>query len=274
MYKNPYFKIALFCIFWLGILHGLTASADDCLNDLKTRVQGKEDCLAIHTFIDHPEIKPTTLLVFIHGDQSDRGPVTGMIRLAKNIEVPAGIVKVALLRPDYFDNEGNESSGTNYGRKDSYTSGNISEVTAAIQALQRYYGATETVIVGHSGGAAYAGVMIGRTPGIANAALLLSCPCDIRSWRANNHNSYWSSLSPSDFYENVPLSTRVVAITGEFDDNTSEYLAKDYIASLVSRGIYAKFYRAPHASHNDTIDTQVVLEPLRTLLNPNVNIGQ
>ena len=269
MNKLFYVRNILFALFLNLIFLGFNASADECLNDMQTRVKGKENCLVIHTFIKQSDAKPTSLVIFIHGDQSDGGPVSGMIKLAQDIDVPAGVVKVAILRPGYFDKAGNASTGSHFGRRDSYTPGNLDEVTSVIQALQRYYSIHYTVIVGHSGGAAYAGVMIGRTPGIANGALLLYCPCDIRRWRASNNASPWSSLSPSAFVETVPTHVKVVAITGDYDNNTRDYLAQEYIDSLVKKGVSAQFRRAEGARHNDTILTGVISEPLRTLLAPN-----
>jgi len=242
------------------------ASADECLNDMKTRVKGKENCLAIHTFLTVSEVKPSTLVIFIHGDQSDGGPVSGMIKLAEDVDVPAGVIKIALLRPGYFDKSGNTSSGTSWRRKDSYTPTNLDEVTSAVQSLQSHYQISKTVLVGHSGGAAYAGVMIGRSPGVANAALLLSCPCDIRRWRAFKKDAPWSSLSPSSFAETVPTTMKVITITEEYDDNTREYLAQDYIETLAKRGVSAEFRRAVGAGHNDIVRVDVIDEALRILL--------
>ena len=269
MNKKLSFRSFSCTLFLTLILQGGEAVADECLNDMKTRVKGKENCLAIHTIPSLSQVKPSTIVIFIHGDQSDGGPVSGMIKLAQDIDVPADVVKVALLRPGYFDKAGNTSTGTNFGRKDSYTSANVDEVTAVIQALQRHYQISQTVLVGHSGGAAYTGVMIGRTLGVASAALLLSCPCDIRRWRAFKKDAPWASLSPSAFVETVPTNMKVIAITGQYDDNTKEYLAQDYIDTLVKRGAAAKFRRAVGAGHNDILNAEVIAEAMKILLNPN-----
>jgi len=269
MNKKIYVRSILCALFLTLMFHGFKVSADECLNDMLTRVKGKENCLAIHTYIAQSEIKPSSLVIFIHGDQSDGGPVSSMIKLAQDIDVPAGVVKIALLRPGYFDKAGNTSTGTNFRRRDSYTPANLDEVTSVIQSLQRYYGSGHTVIVGHSGGAAYAGVMIGRTPGIANSALLLSCPCDIHRWRTSNQSTPWSSLSPISFAETVPTNMRVIAITGEYDINTREFLAEAYIDALAKGGVSAQFRRAVGAGHNETVSVEVVAQPLRALLSSN-----
>jgi predicted esterase len=209
------------------------------------------------------------LVIFIHGDQSDMKAVTSMPRLANDIKLPANVIKVFILRPGYFDAQGNESTGNNSGRRDSYTSNNVDEVTAAIQSLQRYYGVKNTVLVGHSGGAAYSGVMIGRTPGIASGALLLSCPCDISSWRSDHQARPWGSLSPINFYKTIPLNAKVIAITGDSDNNTREYLSKEYIAALSERGVNAQYITAHNTAHNDIVNVELVTDPIKALLNAN-----
>jgi hypothetical protein len=39
------------------------------------------------------------------------------------------------------------------------------------------------VVVGHSGGAAISANMLGRHPALLDAALVVSCPCDVEKWR-------------------------------------------------------------------------------------------
>jgi pimeloyl-ACP methyl ester carboxylesterase len=39
------------------------------------------------------------------------------------------------------------------------------------------------VVAGHSGGAAIAANILGRHPALIDAALLVSCPCDVEKWR-------------------------------------------------------------------------------------------
>ena len=262
-------KLPLQFIFLILISCSQIAFADECLDDKLTRVKGVDNCLAITTFRDPSAPKPSALVIFIHGDQSDMKAVTSMPRLAKNIQLPSDVVKVFILRPGYFDAQGNESTGYNSGRIDSYTSDNVDEVTAAIQSLQKYYSVKNTVLVGHSGGAAYSGVMIGRTPGIANGALLLSCPCNIGRWRSDHRARPWGSLSPINFHKTVPVTTKVIAITGDGDDNTREHLSKEYVAALNERGVNAQYITAQSTAHNDTVNVELVTEPIKALLKTN-----
>jgi len=244
-----------------------SAQSVECLNDKVTRVTGKDECLAIHTFKKNPETKIKNLVIFIHGDQSDNGPVVGMIRNAEKVEVPAGTVKVAILRPGYFDNQNNKSSGSDCGRRDCYTTTNLDEMTAAVQSLKNYYKPTKTILIGHSGGAATSGIMIGRTPGIAEGAILLACPCNISSWRfMRGASSRYFSLSPSDFIKNIPKTTKVFAITGSNDNNTADALAVDYIKSLTDLNVNAQYKILAGLDHNGVNTVSVISEPLNELL--------
>jgi pimeloyl-ACP methyl ester carboxylesterase len=106
------------------------------------------------------------------------------------------------------------------------------------------------VYVGHSGGAAIGGVLIGRRRGLVDAAVLVSCPCDIDRWNSGHKREPWTrSLSPSMFAHRVPTETQVVAITGERDANTPPALARSYVAKLSERGVSARAVIVDGASH-------------------------
>jgi predicted esterase len=247
--------------------NNLSANSAECLNDKITRITGKNECLAIHTFVKNSETKIKNLVIFIHGDQSDNGPVSGMINNTQGTPVPNGTVKVAILRPGYFDKAGNKSTGNDCGRRDCYTVTNLDEMTAAVQSLKNHYKPTKTILIGHSGGAATSGVMIGRTPGIAEGAILLACPCSISQWRfMQGRSGSYNSLSPSDFIKNIPKTTKIFAITGASDTNTQDVLARDYVKSLTDLNIYAKYKSLPNVDHNKANEIYVIEEALNELL--------
>jgi hypothetical protein len=68
------------------------------------------------------------------------------------------------------------------------------------------------------------GDILGRHPGVADAAVLAACPCFITEWRAGRRR-WMQSLSPDEVIKQVPVATRVVALTGDADDNTRPILA-------------------------------------------------
>ena len=124
-------------------------------------------------------------------------------------------------------------------------------IAAALLNLKRHHMAAKLVVLGHSGGASITGVILGYRPGLIDAALLLSCPCDIPRWRSDRGRRRWSrSLSPHRYLDGVPDTTKVVAVTGENDRNTGPHLARDYVSALRERGVDATFVLAPDGSHS------------------------
>ena len=198
-------------------------------------------CLAAATYGASTAGASPALVVVLHGDVSSGGPADYHFWTARNLAGP-GVVSVALLRPGYSDSIGRVSEGSANGRRDHYTAANINAVADAIAALKNHYKARRVVVLGHSGGAAMAGVLIGKRPGLVQGVVLASCPCDIVRWRTSRGRGAWpNSESPSTYVEKVPKSTQVVAITGSADDNTFPAMARDYVAKLAARGVNARF---------------------------------
>jgi pimeloyl-ACP methyl ester carboxylesterase len=212
-------------------------------------VLGAGRCLAAATFgVDTAGAQPT-LVVVVHGDISDGGLATYHVAFARALAQP-GVVAVALTRPGYASEPGRVSGGSTLGRQDNYTPGNVAAVGAAVAELRRHYRARRVVYVGHSGGAAVGGVLIGKQPGLIDIAVLVSCPCDIARWRRERWRDQWRySESPSRYLARVPLTTSVVAITGSRDHNTAQRLAEDYVRGLARRGVDARFIAVEGAAH-------------------------
>ncbi len=227
--------------------------------DNTSHVSGGNLCLVIKTF-GQSSAAPV-LYVVLHGDTSGGGPSNYHYALAEALQTggSAGSVAVAMIRPGYYDNAGNTSTGSNYGRRDSYTAENIAAVAGAIRTLKTVHGAQRVVLVGHSGGAAIAGVILGRFPGLADGAVLVSCPCNIAAWRLARGSAWGQSESPSDYVDRIPDKTRVVAVSGEADTNTSPTLSRDYIETLKQHSIDGRFEIVPNATHNSAFRSPAVL---------------
>jgi acetylglutamate kinase len=58
-------------------------------------------------------------------------------------------------------------------------------------------------------------------------------------------------------------------MTGDSDNNTREYLSKEYVAALTTRGVDARYITAQSAAHNDTVNVELVTEPIKSLLKAN-----
>jgi pimeloyl-ACP methyl ester carboxylesterase len=239
------------------------ARQEPCKPDNETRVAAGGECLAIRTF--RPARPGPTLVVFLHGDLSKGGGADYIYAHAQN-NLADGMVAVALLRPGYFDREGNRSTGDDHNRRDGYTPHNVDAVAAAVKALRAHHRAARVLLAGHSGGAATAGVILGRHPGLADGALLAACPCDIPGWRAMLSGDWPNSLSPHAFADWVPRAARVIAVTGSRDGHTSPSLAEQYVNRLARRGVKARFVLAEGADHAYILQAPEAAAALRELL--------
>lgn len=227
------------------------------------RVDGKLECLVMKLFAPPETAGARTLLVFLHGDTSAGGPSSYLYPLAAKY-TSQSVISAALIRPGYFDADHNESTGNSLGRRDNVTEHNVEAVANALQALRTHYKVSRLVVVGHSGGAATAAVILGKFPGVIDDAILVGCPCNMARWKAGRS---FRSLSPDQFTADVPKQANVVALTGSKDDNTYPQLASGYVADLVARGVNGKFMEVPDASHNRGIfGTDVFDQALLPLL--------
>ena len=212
-------------------------------------VFGGKLCQAATTFGAETAGASPTLIVVVHGDISDGGRATYHVAFAKTLQRP-GTVVVALTRPGYTDDRGRASEGHTYRRRDNYTRDNIAGVGGAIAALRAHYRPRRVIFVGHSGGAAIGGVLIARMPRLIDAAVLVSCPCDIARWLSERKKPPWpASLSPLDYAGRVPRDTRVAVIAGSTDTNTFAAQAEDYVRALARRGVDARFVQVEGGGH-------------------------
>jgi hypothetical protein len=225
-------------------------------------------CLVVETFGKQQAGPTPVLVVVVHGDISDGGAATYHADFARTVVRP-GVVTVALTRPGYTDATGRTSEGSTLGRGDNYTTALIAAVAGAVEALKKHHRSRHVVYVGHSGGAAIGGVLIGRRRRLIDAALLISCPCDIAAWlRARGRSPWERSLSPSDFAHRVPLVTRVVAMTGVNDDNTYAWIAHDYADRLARRGVAATFEPVEGVGHGFSGLKPAAVKALERILVP------
>ena len=245
-------------------------ATEPCAADNRARVSANDECLVIKTYGEPAE--RTSLIIFIHGDgyrpdPSDYRPSDYMYRIAQRYGAK-GVVAVGLIRPGYFDSKGNHSTGTSHRDKDNYQPDVIETVAATVKVLKNHYKAENVILAGHSGGAAISGVIIGKFPGLVNAAVLGACPCNVPVWRTmrRGHNNWLLSLSPHDFIGGMDKNTRVIAVTGADDGNTEPVLARDYVASLKGMGIDAINIEVPGVGHNGIVRTREFTTSISQLL--------
>jgi poly(3-hydroxybutyrate) depolymerase len=234
------------------------------------RETGIEECLVYRLYRSVKIESHPALVVVLHGDVSSGGPANYHRRIAQNIALDpraSNLVVAALVRPGYEDGDGETSSGSHNGRTDHYTAKNVDEVAAVVKNLSKRFQVSTVVLLGHSGGAATSGVIAGRHPGLASGVVLVACPCNVTTWRSSRSGRPWRlSESPHSWADKVTLSTNVIALTGNADDNTSPQLAEFYINSLKQRGVKARFELVADADHNGVFRSGRVLDAVFELL--------
>lgn len=221
-----------------------------------TRVDGQLECLVIQTTQSparqSANKQATQLLVYLHGDSSRGGLFDRHFKHFSGL-ASADTVFVGILRPGYADARKNASTGDKMGGGDNYTAHNVDAVAQGLRALKAKYKARRLVVVGYSGGAATAGVILGRHPELIDDAVLIGCPCDLHIRRLGLKNQNRRSISPHEVAAQVFKTSHVTAITGEHDTNTTPAQVTGYIQTLQQRGVKARYIQVPHATHETGI---------------------
>lgn len=246
---------------WLACTMALAsclASGQPCseLPADRTASDQKGGCLALMP-IGTPNVSAKTLIVMLHGDgegqlghrQIDRWSAIGRSLLSHDRNV------FFMVRPGYRSPVGN-SSGCANPKDDDYTAENMARVAGALASLKTTYKAEKVVLVGHSGGAATSALVLGKHPAVADAALLLGCPCDVPPWRDHRNaqrargGPWTNSLNPLQFIAGIPTGTPVLAVTGSEDDNTLAEFAKRWVAKASANGAHARYADAAGFNHS------------------------
>ncbi len=228
-------------------------------------VSGAGECLAIHTAGTPSD--NNTLLIFIHGDGTGGRASSYFYDDAERFG-SKGIISVALIRPGYFAADGQKSTGISYRYQgNGYRLHIITEVADAIQNLKTKHQAKKVILVGFSGGSGIAGVILGKYPDLADAALLSACPCNVPKWRVarRGKNNWTSSLSPHNYIRNIKAK-KVIVLMGGRDSNTKVILGEDYLRRAKEEGINVELIVVPSASHGGIIHTSEFSDSIKQLL--------
>ena len=124
----------------------------------------------------------------------------------------------------------------------------------------------EFTLIGHSGGAAIAANLIGRHPGLVDAAVLASCPCDVPRWRAHMKERLggrvWDeavrSLSPHLLADGIGRETLVRIVVGVEDDNTLPAYSREYAGRLRRLGIDVELTELEGRRHDILMEPEVL----------------
>ena len=102
-------------------------------------------------------------------------------------------------------------------------------VGVTIQNLKKHYNSEKTILIGHSGGAATTGIIIGKFPGLIDDAVLAPCPCNVKKRRSVRKKRGWpKSDSPHKNVKGIDKKTRVFVVVGKNDKNTLPKFSKSY----------------------------------------------
>jgi predicted esterase len=209
------------------------------------------------------------LVIVLHGDAPAAKPVYQYDFAAKAAMQLHGIIAAALLRPGYTDGDGDTSDGKRGDATgDNYTPEVLDRLDAAVHQLKSELHPSVVILLGHSGGAALSADLIARDSALADAALLLSCPCDVPAWRQHMKTLYpsplWDqpvpSVSPMDVVDKVSPTTRVWMMVGEKDNVAPPDFTQRYAAALKKHGVDADVTVLPGRDHEILLDDAVILE--------------
>lgn len=228
-----------------------------CLTGFTTAVQAQEPAaeiawvqggpfklkVAIYKSI-HLSTHPM-LVVVLHGDAPFNKPDYQDTFARALAAADSDLVVAALLRPGYTDPAGHTSEGDRgLTTGDNYNARNTDAIAAAISGLRDRTQARRLVVVGHSGGAAITANILGRFPALIDAALLVSCPCDVTRWREvmfqktgfDGFRGPVATLSPIDLVARISDKAVIQMIVGDKDDVTPPAISDGYKIAAVGAG--------------------------------------
>ena len=166
-----------------------------------------------------------------------------------------GVVAAGLLRPGYMDNAGDRSDGDRGdARGDNYTAAVTDDIATVVRVLKERFMARRVVLVGHSGGATIAALVLGRYSDLADAALLVACGCGATR-----------SLQPLNLTSGIRRDVIVRLLVGEQDEVTPADLSRRYAKALQKRGVDAQVTVLPGLGHNIMFTAPVFAEIMRLL---------
>lgn len=199
------------------------------------------------------------LIVFLHGDMSsghdDYMHVIGALYAERfNAAGVRRFVVQSPLRRGYKDGLGNRSSGRGLTR-DLYRVEVIDQMQAFLADQKARFPNARVTLVGHSGGAAVAGVIAGRAPQLADNFILAGSPGNIGEWRRRYRtNSAWpQSLSPHSFAATTRPDQTFHVVGSPRDDSTPLPLGEEQVALLRSLGRSADLLVLEDARHNQLV---------------------
>jgi pimeloyl-ACP methyl ester carboxylesterase len=247
---------SLLWLFKLGLVLALCACATPSGSggrDLTLGAPGQHVEVSVYESLSRSS-RPV-LVVVLHGDAPILKPAYQDEFAASVARHMPDVVAVGLLRPGYADPFGRRSdpqTGPHTG--DNYTPEVSEQVTAAIRQLQAAYHPARTILVGHSGGGAVVANVLEAHHDLADAALIVSCPCDLAAWRARmgrfgGRRSHEHSLSPLENAALLPKDPPIIIMVGAKDNTVGVANSQAFFAGAKAAGANVTLRIAPGSGH-------------------------
>ena len=192
------------------------------------------DGLQIQTFGDISDIEAPTLLIFLHGD----GCVADYMKSLARTVIRKNVISVIMARPGCSVSN-RRSSGSHGDVCNHYTENRIGAVSISIYSLKQHYNAGRVFLIGHSGDAATAGIIIGRNPDLVDGIVAVAYPANVPAWKAfpEKCKGWTNNLSSHDFVTRIKQSTLIFIANGANDQNTPPSLSTIYVDKATEYGL-------------------------------------
>lgn len=250
---------ATMCLLYANIVH---PGCEDILNEIFS----DNSCTKIRTYRSAGVTDKPVLVVALHGDSPFNNPGY-QYRFAELVaNKNSNVISVGMLRPGYTDPMGRISDGVKGDAiGDNYDKKRVIQVAKAITELKRLYSPSKIVLAGHSGGAAITANLISLFPLMIDHALIVSCPCDVNSWRedmfALTHKSIFKgnieTLSPIDLVDQLNEKTTISIFTGKDDKVARPVLSEKYKKAVTKIGSKATF-ELIEGAHDIFLSTDII----------------
>ena len=218
--------------------------------------------------------KKPILLIALHGDAPFNNPSYQYGFVKKVANKINNLIAIGMLRPGYTDGRNRTSDGIKGDAiGDNYDKTRVKQIAEAIIELKRYYKPSKLILAGHSGGAAITANLIALYPDLVDHAYLVSCPCNVNSWRKDMYkltkkpifNGELNTLSPIDLIASISKNTKISIIIGRNDVVSKAYLSKEYKSALEKVGIDVSL-KMVKGEHNIFLNNEVIYS-IRKIIN-------
>lgn len=206
------------------------------------------------------------LVIALHGDAPFNKPTYQYTFAQRVAQQNKDVVAVALLRPGYTDLAGHRSADQRgWTTADNYTPAIVKAIAFTIQHLKKFHQPRRILLTGHSGGAVLAADVTSQYPDLIQAALLVSCPCDVDAFRLHmatyQRNIMWrlpvEQLSPVELVNHLHPSTAIRLVIGSADSLALPVYSYRYARQLRQRGVDVKVVKLANQGHEIFLRAEV-----------------